>query len=98
MTSVADASGKIKVFDAIAAECFKQEIYVHLDNHVSKAQWCCSTDDGNAWFGDKYFDVAKWKRGLKYMATHVSYLSSLDIIHLLGTSLRKSRLKTGAIS
>jgi hypothetical protein len=61
---------KIQVFDAVAAECFKQQIYVHLDNHVSKAIWCCSTTDGNAWFGDTYFNVANWKRGLSYMATH----------------------------
>jgi hypothetical protein len=38
----------------VAAELAKQEIWVHLDNHVSKAQWCCGADDGNAWFGGGY--------------------------------------------
>ena len=61
----------MKVYDAIAAELAKQQIYVHLDNHMSKGAWCCSTNDGNAWFGDTYFDVTKWKRGLQYMAEHV---------------------------
>lgn len=61
-----------QVFDAIAQECAHQQIYVHLDNHVSKAGWCCSGDDGNAWFGDKYFDTTKWERALGYMADHVS--------------------------
>ena len=60
----------LQVFDAVAAECFKQQIYVHLDNHVSKAIWCCSTDDGNSWFGDTYFDVTNWRRGLSFMARH----------------------------
>jgi hypothetical protein len=46
-------------------------MYVHLDNHMSKAKWCCSTNDGNAWFGDTDFNVAKWKRGLEFMADHV---------------------------
>jgi len=55
----------------VAEECFKQEIYVHLDNHVSKGIWCCGTTDGNAWFGDKYFSVANWTRGLEFMAEHV---------------------------
>lgn len=27
---------RLQVFDAIAAECAKEEIYVHLDNHMSK--------------------------------------------------------------
>ena len=27
-----------QVFDAVAAECANQQIYVHLDNHVSKAE------------------------------------------------------------
>lgn len=36
---------RVQVYDAIAAECFKQQIYVHLDNHMSKGGWCCSTND-----------------------------------------------------
>ena len=40
-----------KVFDAVAAELAEQEIWISLDNHVSKAQWCCGADDGNTWFG-----------------------------------------------
>lgn len=63
---------RLQVFDAIAAECEKQQIYVHLDNHVSKAGWCCALNDGNGWFGDQYFDVEKWKRALGFMADHVS--------------------------
>ncbi|KAI5359410.1 putative glycoside hydrolase superfamily [Septoria linicola] len=61
---------RLQVFDAVAAELAKQQIWIHLDNHVSKAQWCCGTGDGNAWFGDKYFDVTNWKRGLAFMANH----------------------------
>ncbi|KAG2420431.1 hypothetical protein HFD88_000043 [Aspergillus terreus] len=61
---------RLQVYDMVAAECNKQGIYVHLDNHISKAMWCCSTTDGNAWFGDTYFDVPKWMRGLEYMVSH----------------------------
>ncbi|KAL8839757.1 MAG: hypothetical protein Q9170_001628 [Blastenia crenularia] len=68
---------RLQVFDAIAAECAKQQIYVHLDNHVSKASWCCNGDDGNAWFGDTYFDVTKWKRALGFMAKHGKSWTSL---------------------
>jgi len=65
-----DETTRLEVFDAIAAECYKQQIWVHLDNHVSKAQWCCSEPDGNSWFGDTYFNISNWQRGLQYMATH----------------------------
>ncbi|WPH01329.1 Hypothetical protein R9X50_00416800 [Acrodontium crateriforme] len=61
---------RLQVFDAVAEECARQQIWVHLDNHVSKAEWCCSTTDGNAWFGDKQFNTAKWQRGLNFMADH----------------------------
>ncbi len=85
--SVADI---LKVFDAIALECARQGIYVHLDNHVSKAGWCCKTDDGNAWFGDEFFGTKNWERALGFMADHVShqtckstssisYLADLDV-------------------
>jgi hypothetical protein len=49
---------KIQVFDAVADEAAKHGVYVHLDNHISKAMWCCGNDDGNAWFGDTYFNVS----------------------------------------
>ncbi|KAH8890505.1 glycoside hydrolase [Thozetella sp. PMI_491] len=61
---------RLEVFDAVAAECAKQQIYVHLDNHISKGMWCCSTDDGNSWWGDTYFSIGNWTRGLTYMANH----------------------------
>lgn len=70
------ATTRLQVFDAVAAECARQEIYVHLDNHISKGMWCCSTGDGNSWWGDTYFSVANWTRGLGYMAEHVSPVPS----------------------
>ena len=74
---------RLDVFDAVAAECAAQQIWVHLDNHVSKAIWCCNHTDGNAWFGDTYFDVSKWQRGLGYMADHAKSWPALA-----STSLR----------
>ena len=61
----------VQVFDAVAAEAAKQQIWVHLDNHVSKAQWCCSETDGNTWFGDTNFPSYQWQRGLGFMANRV---------------------------
>ncbi|PIB02826.1 hypothetical protein CB0940_11967 [Cercospora beticola] len=72
---------RLQVFDAVAAELAKQKIWVHLDNHVSKAEWCCGSD-GNGWFGDQYFDVAKWERGLGYMANHAKSWSGFTSISL----------------
>ncbi|KAI9926958.1 hypothetical protein ASPWEDRAFT_165285 [Aspergillus wentii DTO 134E9] len=71
---------RLQVFDAVADECYKQGIYVHLDNHVSKAIWCCSTTDGNTWFGDKYFNVSNWHRAWQYMAKHVKSLPAVKSI------------------
>ncbi|KAI0008266.1 glycoside hydrolase family 5 protein [Xylariaceae sp. FL0662B] len=65
-----DSTTRLQVFDAVVAECAKQQIYVHLDNHMSRAAWCCSTTDGNSWFGDKDYSVDNWVRGLTYMADH----------------------------
>ncbi|KAL8871370.1 MAG: hypothetical protein Q9174_002779 [Haloplaca sp. 1 TL-2023] len=81
-----ETTTRLQVFDAIAEECAKQNIYVHLDNHVSKAGWCCDKGDGNSWFGDDHFDMVKWERALGYMAKHVS-LSNLTYIQYLGLRL-----------
>lgn len=62
---------RLQVFDAVAEELAKEQIYVHLDNHISKGMWCCSSTDGNSWWGDTYFLTTNWTRGLSYMANHV---------------------------
>lgn len=68
---ITESTTRLQTFDAVAAECLKQGILVHLDNHMSKATWCCGSGDGNSWFGDTYFDAAKWQRGWTFMANHV---------------------------
>lgn len=65
-------STRVQIFDAVAQECNAQGVYVHLDNHISTAEWCCSYADGNTWFGDTYFSVANWTRALTYMVGHAS--------------------------
>lgn len=50
---------QIQVFDAVDEECARKEVFVHLDNHISKAGWCCLLTDGNGWFADTDFDVEK---------------------------------------
>lgn len=53
-------------------------IMVILDNHNSKAGWCCSNDDGNGWpksasgynaANSRNFDTQKWFQGLEAMAS-----------------------------
>lgn len=44
---------------------------------MSQGAWCCNTEDGNSWWGDTYFSVANWTRGLAYMADHVSLSPSI---------------------
>lgn len=68
-----EGTTRLQVFDAVAVECAKQGIYIVLDNHVSKAQWCCTPLDGNSWWGDTFFSTANWTRGLSYMANHVGH-------------------------
>lgn len=67
-----ETTKRLDVWDAVAAELGRQNIYVHLDNHVSKAGWCCTPYDGNGWFGDANFNTSNWVRGLSFMAEHVS--------------------------
>ncbi|KAH8677741.1 glycoside hydrolase superfamily [Xylariales sp. PMI_506] len=59
---------RFEIWSDIADLALERGIFIHPDVHVSKAQWCCSHTDGDAWFGDYNFDIAKWLRGLAYVA------------------------------
>ncbi|KAJ1326143.1 cellulase family glycosylhydrolase [Microdochium nivale] len=65
-----DATTRLQVYDAVAAELARQKVYVDLDNHMSRGAWCCGAVDGNGWPGDIDFDEKKWYRGVRYMAEH----------------------------
>ena len=65
---------RLQVFDAVAKELARQGVYLHLDNHVSKAFWCCSENDGNGWFGEQWFNVKNWIDGWRYIANHVRFV------------------------
>jgi hypothetical protein len=69
---------RLEVWDAVATELAKQGVILHLDNHVSKAFWCCGENDGNGWFGEQYFNIENWKRGLAFMAEHVRVMSLVE--------------------
>lgn len=66
------------VFGAVVDALWERGVMTVLDNHVSKASWCCNLDDGNGWWASafgynqwnsRYFDTDKWLAGLKAMAT-----------------------------
>lgn len=49
-----------------------------LDNHVSRASWCCNLTDGNGWWdtasgyndlNSRFFNTTEWLAGLEAMAT-----------------------------
>jgi len=73
----------LNVFDSVLDTLGKYNILVLLDNHVSKAMWCCSDSDGNGFWGDRYFDVKQWINGLRFMAQ-----KTLDRPYVIAMSLR----------
>lgn len=58
-------------------------IMVIIDNHISKPGWCCSSVDGNGFFGDQYFNPELWIKGLAKMATLFN-----GVPNVVGMSLR----------
>lgn len=58
----------VEAYEAVVDELGRHGVMVVLDNHVSKPQWCCAADDGNGFFGDKYFQPKEWIQGLTHVA------------------------------
>eukprot|EP00253_Pinus_taeda_P002179 PITA_02179 len=73
----------IEAYQHVVKALDKASVMVILDNHVSKPMWCCAVDDGNGFFGDKYFDPKLWVRGLETMASHFK-----DYHNVVAMSLR----------
>lgn len=89
---ITNSTTRLEVLSMIAEEEKKQGLLMHLDNHISRAIWCCSHDDGNAWFDDIDFNVSNWHRGHRYMANWAK--NHTNIVSMsLRNELRKSAVK-----
>jgi hypothetical protein len=65
------------VYAKIVDTLWSRGIMTLLDNHVSKASWCCNLSDGNGWwdtafgynsFNSRFFHTGEWLSGLQAMA------------------------------
>ncbi|KAF6834547.1 beta-galactanase [Colletotrichum plurivorum] len=59
---------RFEIWSDIVTAAHERGIFISPDVHVSKAMWCCSHTDGNAWFDDVNFNSSHWRRGLSYVA------------------------------
>ncbi|XP_031387460.1 glycosyl hydrolase 5 family protein-like [Punica granatum] len=73
----------IQAHQAVVKNLGENNIMVILDNHISKPGWCCSSFDGNGFFGDTYFNPDIWVKGLTKMATLFN-----GVANVVGMSLR----------
>jgi len=71
-------STRLEVFGNVIDALWNKGVMTVLDNHVSKAVWCCNYTDGNGWWdtasgiynagNQRYFNTTNWLAGLKAMA------------------------------
>lgn len=66
------------VYGEVIAQLWSHGVMTILDNHVSKASWCCNLTDGNGWWdtasgynalNSRYFNTTLWLEGLGSVAT-----------------------------
>lgn len=86
------------VFERVIAELWDRGVMTILDNHVSRASWCCDLDDGNGWWSDapvyaasnsRFFDHDEWLAALQAVA-----LWTRGNPAVVGLSLRNERRAT----
>ncbi|KAJ4832363.1 hypothetical protein Tsubulata_002167 [Turnera subulata] len=58
----------VQAYDTVVDVLGAYGLMLLLDNHVSYPTWCCGYDDGNGFFGDKYFNAEEWQLGLRTIA------------------------------
>jgi endoglucanase len=50
----------MEIMDAVITALARAHIMVILDNHVSRADWCCKDDDGNGLWYNAEYPEGKW--------------------------------------
>jgi endoglucanase len=81
----------LDVMDAIIAALARAHIMVILDNHVSRADWCCKDDDGNGLWYNADYPEERWLADWRNIASR--YKSQPWVV---GADLR-NELRSGAL-
>ncbi|POS72706.1 cellulase [Diaporthe helianthi] len=67
-----------EVFGEVIDQLWDRGVMTILDNHLSRAGWCCNLTDGNGWWDEaagandqisRFFNTAEWLQGLQAVAT-----------------------------
>ncbi|KAI4152487.1 MAG: hypothetical protein LQ340_002887 [Diploschistes diacapsis] len=91
---------RLSTFETVIATLASHSISVVLDNHVSKAQWCCNSTDGNGWWdtasgytasNSQWFNTTDWLAGLSAMSAFSTTHSNI-----VGMSLRNELRAVGS--
>lgn len=80
----------MEVMDAVIAALAKAHLMVVLDNHMSRADWCCDEKDGNGLWANTEYPEEKWLADWKAIA-----LRYKDQPYVVGADLR-NELRSGA--
>lgn len=78
------------IMDAVIAALAQAHIMVILDNHVSRADWCCSETDGNGLWHNAEYPESAWLADWQTMARRYG-----DQAWVVGADLR-NELRNGA--
>lgn len=80
----------MEVMDAVIAALAKAHLMVILDNHMSRADWCCNETDGNGLWANAEYPEEKWLEDWKAIV-----LRYKDQPYVMGADLR-NELRSGA--
>jgi endoglucanase len=78
------------VMDAVITSLARAHIMVVLDNHVSRADWCCKDDDGNGLWYNAEYPEEKWLADWQTIVRRYKHQS-----WVVGADLR-NELRSGA--
>ncbi len=81
----------LEVLDLTIDTLAGEGVYVILDNHVSRADWCCYKDDGNALWHSPAYPEERWLADWRFMARRYKHQPAV-----IGADLR-NELRFGAV-
>ena len=92
MPRIPQLKGKraLEVLDLTVDALAREGVYVILDNHVSRADWCCYEGDGNALWHSPAYPEQRWLADWRFMARRYKHQPAV-----IGADLR-NELRFGA--
>eukprot|EP01113_Clastostelium_recurvatum_P046556 TRINITY_DN8178_c0_g1_i1.p1 TRINITY_DN8178_c0_g1~~TRINITY_DN8178_c0_g1_i1.p1 ORF type:complete len:330 (-),score=24.07 TRINITY_DN8178_c0_g1_i1:355-1302(-) len=87
----------LDILDILVDTLASSNILIMLDNHMSRADWCCNNNDGNGLWYNANYTLTQWQADWRFLVSRYKNIPQVALVDLRN-ELRQSCTSNGCVA